>query len=154
MEAMLMKEQVRPGDETQFMHAIFASDEEMMTFYLTLNRFVNPVTYFMQRSDGERLENLLYSLGQLQNFTSLFKSYHSDGVRQLIEGFGLHMMQTTFSNRERRLAATNVGFQMKFLIDVMKESNHTTLLYKIYQTHIQNVKYLLEKMKDSEESIL
>lgn len=61
------------------------------------------------------------------------------------------MMQTTYSNREHRLAATNVAFQMKFLVDIMKESNYTTLLYKIYRTHIENVKYLLKKMKDGGE---
>lgn len=50
------------------MHAIFTSEEEMMTFYLTLNRFVNMGSYLVQRSDAERLENLLYSL---ENFTTL-----------------------------------------------------------------------------------
>lgn len=146
-----MKEQVRPGDETQFMHAIFTSEEEMMTFYLTLNRFVNMGSYLVQRSDAERLENLLYSLGKLQHFTNLFRRYHSDGVKQLLEGFGLQMMQVSLSNKERKLTATNVAFQMKFLVDIMKESYSTTLLDKIYRTHIQNVKYLLKKMKDSEE---
>lgn len=133
------------------MHAIFTSEEEMMTFYLTLNRFVNMGSYLVQRSDAERLENLLYSLGKIQHFTNFFRKYNSDGVKQLVEGFGLHMMQTTYSNREHRLAATNVAFQMKFLVDIMKESNFTTLLDKIYRTHIENVKYLLKKMKDSGE---
>ena len=41
MEEILDNQLVRPGDETQFMHAIFSSDDEMMTFYLTLNRFIN-----------------------------------------------------------------------------------------------------------------
>lgn len=45
MEAILNKEQVRPGDETQFMHAAFTSEEEMMSFYLILNRFVNRVDW-------------------------------------------------------------------------------------------------------------
>ena len=62
MEAILNKEQVRPGDETQFMHAAFTSEEEMMSFYLILNRFVNQSTYFMQRPDVERLEDSNTSL--------------------------------------------------------------------------------------------
>ena len=49
---------VCPGDATQFMHAIFSSDHEMMTFYLTLNRFINPASYLVERSDRQRLEDL------------------------------------------------------------------------------------------------
>ena len=49
---------VCPGDATQFMHAIFSSDHEMMTFYLTLNRFINPSSYLVERSDRQRLEDL------------------------------------------------------------------------------------------------
>lgn len=81
MEAMLMKEQVRPGDETQFMHAVFTSEEEMLTFYLTLNRFANPVSYFMQREDVERLENLQQTFGKFQHFTNLFSSYEARGIK-------------------------------------------------------------------------
>ena len=39
MEEVLSNQQARPGDATQLMHAIFSSDDEMMAFYLTLNRF-------------------------------------------------------------------------------------------------------------------
>ena len=49
---------VCPGDATQFMHAIFSSDHEMLTFYLTLNRFINPASYLVERSDRQRLEDL------------------------------------------------------------------------------------------------
>ena len=68
MEAILNNEQVRPGDETQFMHAVFTSEEEM------------------------------------------------------IEGFGLYMTQTSISNSERKCTAKNIGYQMKFLLDIIKES--------------------------------
>lgn len=45
MKEVLNNQQiVCPGDATQFMHAIFSSDHEMMTFYLTLNRFINPAS--------------------------------------------------------------------------------------------------------------
>lgn len=40
MKEVLNNQQiVCPGDATQFMHAIFSSDHEMMTFYLTLKSF-------------------------------------------------------------------------------------------------------------------
>ena len=59
MKEVLNNQQiVCPGDATQFMHAIFSSDHEMMTFYLTLNRFINPASYLVERSDRQRLEDL------------------------------------------------------------------------------------------------
>ncbi|WP_300701831.1 hypothetical protein [Bacteroides sp.] len=122
MEAILNNEQVRPGDETQFMHAIFTSDEEMMTFYLTLNRFVNMGTYFVQRPDIERLENLLVTLGKFHYFVNLLGSYHTLGMKQLIEGFGMYIAQQYLSSKSRRCTSENIGYQVEFLLNLMKES--------------------------------
>ena len=47
MEEVLSNQQARPGDATQLMHVIFSSDDEMMSFYLTLNRFMNPESYLV-----------------------------------------------------------------------------------------------------------
>ena len=56
MEEVLSNQQARPGDATQLMHVIFSSDDEMMAFYLTLNRFMNPESYLVERTDRKRLE--------------------------------------------------------------------------------------------------
>ena len=45
MEEVLSNQEARPGDATQLMHAIFSSDDEMISFYLTLNCFMNPESY-------------------------------------------------------------------------------------------------------------
>ena len=66
MEATLNNGQFRPGNETPFMYTAFASEGEMLGFYLSLNRFVNPVTYCVQGTDMERLDNLLHTLGKFQ----------------------------------------------------------------------------------------
>ena len=150
MEAILNNEQVRPGDETQFMHAIFASDEEMMTFYLTLNRFVNMGTYFVQRPDIERLEDLLVTLGKFQYFANLLGSYHTLGMKQLIEGFGMYIAQPHLSSKSRRCTGENIGYQVEFLLNLMKESGRAKLLSNIFRTHIENVKYLLQIIKETE----
>ena len=152
MEAILNKEQVRPGDETQFMHAVFTSDEEMMKFYLTLNYFVCPSTYLVRRSDKYRLEKLLGTFGKLQYFADLFGDYHSLGMKQLIEGFGLYMTQTSVSNSERKRAAENVGYQVKFLLDIIKESGNAKMLAKIFRLHIENIKYLLGKSEEKNDT--
>ena len=55
MEEVLSNQQARPGDATQLMHVIFSSDDEMMSFYLTLNRFMNPESYLVERTDRKRL---------------------------------------------------------------------------------------------------
>lgn len=149
MEAILNNEQIRPGDETQFMHAIFASDEEMMTFYLTLNRFVNMESYFVQRSDIERLEDLLVTLGKFQYLVNLLGSYHASGVKQLIEGFGMYIAQPHLSGKSRRCIGENIGYQVEFMLNLMKESGKAKSLSNIFRTHIENVKYLLQKMEEA-----
>lgn len=146
MEAILNNEQVRPGDETMFMHAVFTSDEEMKNFYLTLDRFVNPTTYFVQQSEVERLGNLFRMFGKYQYFTNLFASYGSMGVRQLIEGYGLYMMKPSLSNKERRHAAENVGYQIRFWVDTVRECGIAKSMADSYRLHVENVRYLLEKM--------
>ena len=62
MEEVLSNQQARPGDATQLMHVIFSSDDEMMSFYLTLNRFMNPESYLVERTDRKRLEDLASTL--------------------------------------------------------------------------------------------
>lgn len=150
MEAILNNEQVRPGDETKFMHVVFTSDEEMMNYYLRLNHFVSPGTYLTRRTDVYRLQKLLGTLGRFQYFADLFGSYHSLGVKQLIEGFGLYIAQTSISNNERKRIAENVGYQVRFLLDIIKESGSAKLLASIFRLHIENVKYLLEKLEERE----
>lgn len=151
MEAILNKEQVRPGDETQFMHAAFTSEEEMMTFYLILNRFVNPVTYYMQRPDVERLEDLQRTLGKFHHFTDLFGHHEVVGIKPLVEGFGLYMMQQTMPDKKRKLAAEHVGYQTRFFMDIMKDTEQAKALSHIIASHIVNVKYLLAKLKETDE---
>lgn len=146
MEAILNNEQVRPGDETMFMHTAFTSDEEMKNFYLILDRFVNPTTYFVQQSEVERLGNLFRMFGKYQYFTNLFASYGSMGVRQLIEGYGLYMMKPSLSNKERRHAAKNVGYQIRFWVDAVRECGIAKSMADSYRLHVENVRYLLEKM--------
>ena len=147
MEATLNNGQFRPGNETPFMYTAFASEGEMLGFYLSLNRFVNPVTYCVQGTDMERLDNLLHTLGKFQLFMGRFGTYQSLGIKPLIEGFGLYMMQQNISNRERKLAAEHVGYQMKFLMDMTKEIEQARSMSHILCSHIANVKYLIAKIQ-------
>ncbi|KXT45633.1 hypothetical protein HMPREF2531_03484 [Bacteroides intestinalis] len=154
MEATLDNGQFRPGNEAQFMYTVFASEREMLGFYLSLNRFVSPVTYFVQRTDTERLNNLLHTLGKFQLFMGRFGTYQSLGIKTLIEGFGLYMMQQNISNRERKLAAEHVGYQMKFLMDMTKEIEQARSMSHILCSHIANVKYLIAKMQDQKQEVV
>ena len=52
MKEVLDNQENLLGDATQFMHVIFFSDEEMMSFYLLLNRFMNPTSYLVERTDA------------------------------------------------------------------------------------------------------
>ena len=40
MEEVLSNQEARPGNTTQLMHAIFSSDDEMMSFYRLTRNFL------------------------------------------------------------------------------------------------------------------
>jgi len=88
MKEVLNNQQiVCPGDATQFMHAIFSSDHEMMTFYLTLNRFINPASYLVERSDRQRLEDLENVLfGNVAAFEAVHH-FKKISVKDVIKGY-------------------------------------------------------------------
>ena len=102
MKEVLNNQQiVCPGDATQFMHVIFSSDDEMMSFYLTLNRFMNPESYLVERTDRKRLEDLASTLCSNVAAFEAIRNYKSISVKEVIRGFGAHMMKTLISNTNR-----------------------------------------------------
>lgn len=151
MEAKFTTPQVPPGDETQFMHVAFSSDDEMLKFYLLLNRFINPVTYFMQRSDMERLEDLYRILKQQTAFFTPLEEHNFSGVRELTRAFGMFMMNTNISNANRTAAASLVGNQMQFITHMASNMNHIKQLSRANHSHIQNVEYLIAKLRNAEQ---
>lgn len=88
MEEVLSNQQARPGDATQLMHVIFSSDDEMMSFYLTLNRFMNPESYLVERTDRKRLEDLASTLCSNVAAFEAIRNYKSISVKEVIRGFG------------------------------------------------------------------
>ena len=114
MKEVLNNQQiVCPGDATQFMHAIFSSDHEMMTFYLTLNRFINPASYLVERSDRQRLEDLENVLfGNVAAFEAVHH-FKKISVKDVIKGFGMHMMNMQVSNTNRMQSA-NIIYRLYY----------------------------------------
>lgn len=149
MEAKFTTPQVPPGDETQFMHAAFSSDDEMLKFYLLLNRFINPVTYFIQRSDMERLEDLDRVFKQRNAFLTPIEEHSFSGINELTRAFGIFMMNINISNVNRITAASLVGNQMQFITHMASNMNHIKQLSRANHSHIQNVEYLIDKLRDT-----
>lgn len=147
MEEILDNQLVRPGDETQFMHAIFSSDDEMMTFYLTLNRFINSSSYLVERSDRKRLQDLANALyGNVAAFDAI-SNYKFISVKEVIRGFGMHMMNTQISNANRLQSADAVGTLMNCVIDTTKNSWQFKKMNRANSIHLENIKYLLKRLK-------
>lgn len=150
MEANLNTPQAAPGNESQFMHTAFASDDEMKNFYLIQNRFVNPVSYFMQRSDLERLEDLVRMLKQQENILTLLETFHFDGVGDLTRAFGRYMMDVNIPKTKRANIGNAVGKHMQFIADVACNVTHAKQMSRATHSHIQNVEYLIKKLQKAE----
>ena len=152
MEANLHTPQVPPGDANQFMHAAFASKEEMLNFYLIMNRFVNPVTYFMQRTDKERLEDLLITLGQYAHSLSPFEAQQFLGVGPLIPGFALYMLKENVPKKKRINKAEDVASFVQFITLIAAGMNSIKEMIRSLHSHIQNVKFLIDNIEKEEQS--
>uniref|UniRef100_UPI0034A51256 hypothetical protein n=1 Tax=unclassified Bacteroides TaxID=2646097 RepID=UPI0034A51256 len=139
MEEVLNNQQVRPGDATQFMHAIFSSDDEMMTFYLTFSRFVNPDSYLVQCTDRKRLEDLANVLRSNVVAFNAIHSYKSISVKEVIKGFGMYMMSIHISNANRQQGADAVGSLINCVIDITKNSWQ---FRKMSRSNYIQIKYL------------
>ena len=146
MEKVLNNQQVRPGSATQFMHAIFSSDDEMLTFYLTLNRFINQSSYLVERSDGRRLEDLA---NVLRNNLAAFEAVHNYkniSVKDVVRGFGMHMMNTQVSNAKRLQSADIVGSFIDCIVNTTKNTWQFKQMYLVNYIHLENVKYLQKRL--------
>ncbi|CDA87204.1 uncharacterized protein BN772_00616 [Bacteroides sp. CAG:754] len=151
MEEVLNNQQVRPGDVTQFMHFIFSSDAEMMTFYLTFSRFVNPDSYLVQCTDRKRLEDLANVLRSNVVAFNAIHSYKSISVKEVIKGFGMYMMSIHISNANRQQGADAVGSLINCVIDITKNSWQFRKMSRSNYIHLENVLYLLSRL-DAETS--
>lgn len=151
MEANLNTPQSAPGDETQFMHAVFSSDEEMLSFYLVMNRFVNSVTNNMCRSDMERLTELHRILNQFAYFLYPLENYRFEGIKLLVEGLGLYMLQKRDLSEHKRMAhAESVGEHLQFVMKMAAGVGTAKKMCSEVHSHLQNLNYLIEKLKTAE----
>lgn len=146
MEEILNNQQVRPGDATQFMHAIFSSDDEMMTFYLTLNRFINPESYLLERTDRKRLEDLAKVLRCNVAAFDAIRCYKSISVKEVIKGFGTYMMDTLVSKANRQQGADMVAVLMNCIINTTKNYWQFKKMGWTNDIHLLNVRYLLNRL--------
>lgn len=147
MEEFSSNQQVRPGDATQLMNVIFSSDEEMIAFYLTLNRLVNPESNLVERSDQRKLEDLYYLLHNNITAFEAIGSYKTINVKEAIKGFGMLMMNTAISNSHRLLSADAVGNLINCIMNTTKNSCQFKRMSRTNHLHPENIKYLLDRMK-------
>lgn len=149
MEENLNNEQVRPGDETQLMHAVFSSDDEMMAFYLTLYRSMYPGSHLVQSTDKKRLEELKNMLYRNAATFEVVNNYQSISVKEVIKGLGLHMADGSISKSKRLQIADVAGNLMNCLLETTKNIGQFRAMNRVNMLHIENVTYLLKKLKEN-----
>lgn len=149
MEENLNNQQVRPGDETQLMHAVFSSDDEMMAFYLTLYRSMYPGSHLVQSTDKKRLEELKNMLYKNASAFEVINNYQSISVKEVIKGLGLHMADGSISKSKRLQIADVAGNLMNCLLETTKNIGQFRTMNRVNMLHIENVTYLLKKLKEN-----
>lgn len=147
MEENLNDRQVRPGDETQWMHLVFSSDEEMMTFYLALYRLMQPGSLWVQTTDKSKLEELERMLRKNIPAFEAVNGYKTISVKEVIKGLGMQMMSVHIPTSSRLQNADAVGNLMDCILGTTKNLSQFSQMFRLNFLHIENVKYLLKKLK-------
>ncbi len=147
MEENLSNSQAVLGISPDAMHNAFQSDEEMLNFYLTLNRFINPLTYNMEKTELERLNDLHQTLAIFADFTGPIGTHTYQGIDNIIKGFGLLMMRTDLSVKNRCKKNELMGYHLQFLFEVASNKVYAKKLSSIYSMHIRQVNYLIRKLE-------
>ena len=151
MEENLNNQQARPGDETQLMHVVFSSDDEMMSFYLTYCRLLNPSANLVQGTDKKRLEDLESTLYKnILAFESINRSKFVD-AKDIVRGLGMHMVNTAISCATRLKYSEAVSILMGCVLNLVKNGSQFKQMSRMNALHLENVKYLLKKLKEKAE---
>lgn len=147
MEENLSNSQAVLGNSPDAMHNAFKSDEEMLNFYLTLNRFINPVTYYMEKTVLERLNDLHQMLVIFADFTGPIGTHTYRGVDNIVKGFGSLMIRADLSAKDRYKRNELAGYHFQLLFDVAANKVYAKRLSSIYMMHIHHVNYLIRKLE-------
>ena len=151
MEENLSNQQKGIDDAPDAMYNAFESDEEMLKFYLTMNRFVNPITYNLEKTALERLEDLHKTLAMFSELTGPIGTHSYDGVDNMIKGFGLYMTRSEISINSRYEKSNLAAYHFQFLFHLAENRAYAKRLSSMYRSHICQVNYLIRKLETSVE---
>ncbi len=149
MEENLSSQQVLHRNDFVSVHNAFASDEEMLKFYLTMNCFINPLEYHTEKTVLQKLKDLRNLLVQFSNFTGPVGAHNYDGIDNMIRGFGLYMTHTEISLNKRNESNRVFSHNIQYLFHLANYKKYANRLCGIYRSHIQYVDYLTEKLERS-----
>ena len=69
-------------------------------------------------------------------------------VKDVIKGFGMHMMNMQVSNTNRMQSANIMGSFIDCIIDTTKNSWQYKQMYRVNHLHLENVRYLLNRLNE------
>ena len=106
----------------------------------------------MERTDRKRLEDLASTLCSNVAAFEAIRNYKSISVKEVIRGFGAHMMNTQISNTNRFQSADAVGTLMNCILNTTKNSWQFKKMDRNNNIHLQNVRYLLNRLDAAESN--
>ena len=96
----------------------------------------------------EDLECVLYkntsAFGAINNYRSI-------RIEEVARGMGMHMMNTSISSATRLKYSDAVSVLMDCVLNTTQNSDQFKQMSRINTLHIENVKYLLKKLKAKAE---
>ncbi len=73
-------------------------------------------------------------------------NYKNISVKDVVRGFGMHMMNTQVSNAKRLQSADIVGSFIDCIVNTTKNTWQFKQMYLVNYIHLENVKYLQKRL--------
>lgn len=135
--------------EPEAVRNAFHSDEEMLKFYLTMNRFLNPTTYETEQPALQRLYDLHTTLSSFFQLTGPIGAHSFSGMDNIMKGYGLLTMRNELSIKKRYECNAHYAYHVQFFFHLASNQLYAKKLSGIYQSHIKRVAYLIKKLENA-----
>lgn len=120
----------------------------MLSFYLTYCRLLNPSANLVQTTDRKMLEDLENNLYKNIAAFGAVDNSRFVGAKDIVRGLGMQMMNTGISSATRLKYSEAVSVLMDCVVNMVKNSGCFKTMSRMNALHLENVKYLLKKLKE------
>lgn len=135
-------------EESQVTFTHFKSDEEMLSFYLTLSRLVYVNGVAAKTSDLSKLQALYGKLRSFLSFAQMINSHHwEEGIADIQKACGTYLLE---SKQDRKLLLRSnerIAAHLEFITKLSSKNYQTKQIESILNCHLKYLVHLIHRQQ-------